>query len=185
MLLRFFIAIALIAPQMPSRDSSISSALTQLNQGRVLEAIGEFKQIIRTDPANGPAYFYLSTVYTQMNQFEVAERYLRRAMESSPRQSAHYLQLGLIRYRQKQWRPALESLQEALTLGPGSNEAAVWRSIGDVQVELFDREAALQAYEKSQSVQPRDATTRLALGRFYLERSELKPAIEHLRAALE
>src|SRR5215813_9002315 len=130
MLPRFFLAVVLIAPQMPSRDPSISSALAQLNQGRVLESIEQFKQIVRSDPSNGPAYFYLATIYTRLKEFEVAEQYVRHAMELNPRQSAHYLQLGLIRYSQSQWRPALESLQEALTLGPGTNEAAVWRSIG-------------------------------------------------------
>src|SRR5262249_16877743 len=126
MLLRFFIVIALIAPQMPSRDASITSALAALNKGRVLEPTGEFTQIVRSDPLNGPAYFYLSTLYTQMNEFELGERYLRRAMELNPAQSAHYLQLGLIRYRQKQWTPALEFLKKALELGAGGNAAAVW-----------------------------------------------------------
>src|SRR5438105_6359895 len=119
MLLSSFLTLVLLAPQM-----SISSALAQLNQGRVLEAIDEFKQIVRSDPANGPAYFYLSTLYTQLNEFEVAERYLTRAMELNPKQSAHYLQWGLIRYRQKQYRPALEFLKHALELGPGSYEAS-------------------------------------------------------------
>jgi len=185
MFLRSLLAIAVIAAQMPSRDASISSALDDLNKGRVLDAVGEFKQIVRTDPKNGAAYFYLSTLYTQMNQFDVAERYIRRAMELSPKQSAHYLQLGSIQFRQKHWRAALEFYQEALKLGPGSNEAAVWRSIGDVQVELFDRDAALQAYEASFRLQPQDATTGLALGRFYLDRNETERAIPQLRAALE
>ena len=57
MFLEFLLAIALVAPQMPSRDASISSALAQLNNGRIFESIDEFKEIVRLDPANGPAYF--------------------------------------------------------------------------------------------------------------------------------
>jgi tetratricopeptide (TPR) repeat protein len=106
-------------------------------------------------------------------------------MDINPRQSAHYHQLGLIRYRQKQWRPALELFKQALDLGAGRNEATVWRSIGDVQVELFDREAALQAYETALRIDAKDERTRLALGRFYHERSEPSLAVMHLRAALE
>jgi tetratricopeptide (TPR) repeat protein len=185
MLLQFLFVVAFVTPQMASRDADIASALADLNKGRVLESIQQFKQIIRSDPSNGRAYFYLSTLYTQMNEFEVAERYVRRAMELNPQQSAYYLQLGLIRYRQKQWRAALDFLKEALKFGPGSNEATLWRNIGDVQVELFDRDAALQAYETSLRLQPRDAATRLALGRFYLDRSEPELAIKQLRAALE
>jgi protein O-GlcNAc transferase len=177
--------VSFLTPQLPSRDVSVSTALAELNRGRVLESIEQFKQILRSDSSNGAAYFYLSTVYTQMGEIEIAERYVRRAMELNPKQSAHYLQLGLIRFRQKQWRPALELFQESLALGPGINAAAVWRSIGDVQVELFDREAARQAYETSLRLRPQDAATRLALGRFYLDRSESDRAIEQLRAALE
>ncbi len=175
----------LLAAQMPSRDASLSSALAELNKGRVLEGIEKFKEILRADPTNAPAYFYLSTVYTEMKEYDVAERYLGHAMEANPKQGAHYYQLGLIRYRQKRWRPALGFFRQALEFGAGNNEAAVWRSIGDVQVELFDREAALQAYETALRIQPQDRGTRLALGRFYVERNEPQQAIAHLRAAVE
>src|SRR5262252_1922114 len=171
--------------QMPSPDASISSALAELNKGRVLESIEQFKEILRSDPANDRAYFYLSTLYTEMNELEVAERYVRHAMDVNPGQGVHLHQLGLIRFRRKQWRPALMFFKQALEAGVGNNEAAVWRSIGDVQVELFDRDAALQAYETALRIQPQEARTRLALGRFYLERSEPERAIPQLRAALE
>jgi tetratricopeptide (TPR) repeat protein len=180
-----FPLLALLAAQMPSRDAALSSALAELNKGRVLEAIEQFKQIVQSDSANGPAWFYLSTLYTQMNEYDFAERYLQRAMELNPKQGAHYRQMGLIRYRQKQWRAALSFFKQALEIGAGNNEAAVWSNIGDVQSELFDRDAALEAYETAFRIQPQDAHTRLALGRFYLERSEPDRALLHLRAALE
>src|SRR5262249_1470293 len=178
--------IALFVTQAPSRDVSLSAALAELNKGRVLQSIEQFKQVIRSDPSNGPAYFYLSKLYTQMAEYTVAERYLQRAMNLNPKQSAYYHQLGIIRYRQKQWRPALALFQQALEIGRGANdEAAVWRSLGDVQLELFDRDAALQSYEKALGIQSNDAATRFALGRFHLERSQPDRAIPHLRAAME
>jgi tetratricopeptide (TPR) repeat protein len=143
------------------------------------------KDILRSDPTSDPAYFYLSTLYTAMNEYDAAERYLQRAMELNPKQSAHYHQLGMIRYRQEQYRSALEFFKQALELGPGSNEAPIWRSIGDVQVALFDRDAAAQAYETALRIAPRNADTQLALGRFYLERSTPDRAISHLRTARE
>jgi tetratricopeptide (TPR) repeat protein len=170
---------------MAPADTSLSAALDDLNKGRLLESIQKFRQIVRSNPANGSAWFYLSTLYTGMNQYDLAERYLRRAMEVGPKQAAHYYQLGMIRYRQNQWRPALESFQQALMMGSGQNEASVWRGIGDVQLELFDRDAALHAYMEALRIDARDARTRLALGRFYLQRGETAPAIEQLRAALE
>src|SRR5215831_10571127 len=111
---RLFILLALAGAQMPSRDSSFSAALSDLQKGRVLESIEQFKQIVRDDPMNGAAFFYLSSLYTEMSQYVVAERYLQRALEINPRQGVYYHQQGLIRYRQKQWRAALELFKRAL-----------------------------------------------------------------------
>jgi tetratricopeptide (TPR) repeat protein len=184
-LINLVLPLALLAGQMAARDVSVASALSELNRGRILQGIDQFRQIIRTDPANDQAYFYLATLYTQLNEYAAAERFLQRAMELKPNEGLHYYQLGLIRYRQKQWQAALGQLQRALDLGAGNNEAAVWRAIGDVQVELFDRDAALQAYETAVRIQPRDAGTRLGAGRFYIDRSQPERAIPHLLAALE
>jgi tetratricopeptide (TPR) repeat protein len=184
LILQFVILIALAA-QMSSSNASISAALAELEKGHILESIQQFKQIVRTDPANEYGYFYLATLYTQMSEYAVAERYLQRAIEINPKQGAYYHQFGLIRYRQKQWHAALDLFQRALEVGAGNNAAAVWRSIGDVQLELFDRDAALQAYMQALRLQPRNAQTHLALGRFYLDRGDPAAAIEHIRGALE
>jgi tetratricopeptide (TPR) repeat protein len=170
-------------PRVP-QNVSISSALAELNEGRILEAIEKFKEIIRSDPANGTAYFYLATLYTEMGEYELAERYLERSMEVNTRQDGHYYQFGVIRSKQKQWQPALAFFEQALQLGAGAYEAAAWRGIGDAQVELFDRDAAFKAYENALRVQPNDARTRLSIGRLYLERSQTKDAITNLRSAL-
>jgi tetratricopeptide (TPR) repeat protein len=184
-LAQHILTVSLLVAQMASRDASLSSALSELNEGRILTSIQQFKQIVQNDPANGQAWFYLATVYTHLNAYPAAERYLQRAMELNPNQGAHYYQFGVIRYRQKQWPAALEFLKRALELGAGNYEAATWRTIGDVQLELFDRDAALQAYEASLRLQPQDSTARLALARLYLDRNETEQAIAQLRKALE
>jgi superkiller protein 3 len=176
---------AFATTQIASRDVSLSSALAELGAGHVLESIQQLKQVVRTDPANDSACFYLSSLYNQLNEYNVAERYIQRALDINPKQGAYYHQLGLIRYRQKQWRAALDLFKKASEIGSGNKTAAVWKSIGDAQLELFDRDAALEAYMKALQVQPHDAQTHVALGRFYLDRGEPAPAIEHLLAARE
>src|SRR5215211_3000301 len=128
---RLVLLIGLAAAQMSSRDSSLSAALAELDKGRILESIQQLKQIVRTNPADGSAYFYLSTLYTQMGEHAVAERYIQRAIEINPKQGEYYHQLGLIRDRQKQWGAALGLFKQALEIGSGKNEAPVWKSIGD------------------------------------------------------
>ena len=183
LLWRYFVLFA-IAGQMASQpNGAISAALADLDSGRVLESIQQLKRILQSDPTNGSACFYLSTIYTEMKEYDVAERLVRRAMEVTSKQGPLYYQLGLIRYRQKQFRPALEFYHQALEMSSG-NDAQVWRSIGDVQLELFDRDAAFQAYTEALRFQPQDARTHLALGRFYQEKGEPGPAIDHLVVAI-
>src|SRR5690242_1343548 len=92
---RFALLIALSSAQMPTRDAAVPAALAELEKGHVLESIQQFKEIIRSNPGDGSSYFYLSTLYTQMSEYAVAERYLKRAMEIDPKQGAHYYQMGL------------------------------------------------------------------------------------------
>jgi len=175
---------ALVYAQAGSQREALTLALGELNNGRVLEAIGQLKQIARTDPGFAPAYFYLSRLYLEMGEFTAAESYLDRALKAGPERGSYYHQLGLIRFRQKRWREALTLFERGLKTGV-EDEATVWRNIGDASAELFDRERALEAYAISLRIQPNDARTRLALGRFYLERNESEKAVVELRAAVD
>jgi protein O-GlcNAc transferase len=156
-----------------------------MNKGNILEAIGKLKQIVQSDPASGPAYFYLSSLYTQMSEFDIAQRYIERALETNSQQGVYYNQLGMIRYRQKNWRGALAFFQRALKEGVGKDEATVWRNIGDVEAELFERNEALEAYETALRIRPDDAETHLALGQFYLARNDAARAVSELKSVVE
>ena len=171
--------------QMVQREGTLSAALADLNGGRVFEAIDELKRIAQTETASGAAFYYLSRIYTEMGELKVAERYLERAIAVDPKQGAYYHQSGVIRQREKKWRDALVLFERALDLGAGADEAAVWRNIGNVRAKLFERDAALEAYETSLRIQPQDARTRLALGQFLLERDDPQRAVEQLRVAVE
>ncbi len=171
--------------QMGQREGSLADALADLNGGRVLEAIDGLKRIARTQTESGVTFFYLSRIYTEMGELEVAERYLDRAIAANPAQGAYYFQSGVIRQHEKKWREALALFERALNLGIGADEAAVWRNIANVRARLFERDSALAAYETSLRLRPGDARTRLALGQFLLERNDLQGAVEQLRVAVE
>jgi len=170
---------------MAAREDTVPAALGDLNGGKVFDAIDRLKRITQNSTESGSAYFYLSRIYTEMGELEVAERYLDRAISENPDLGPYYYQRAVIRQRQKKWREALTLLEQALKLGVGGDEAAVWRNIGNVQVELFERDEALEAYETALRIQPTDARTLLALGQFFLERNAAEDAVMHLRAAAD
>jgi tetratricopeptide (TPR) repeat protein len=79
---------------------------------------------------------------------------------------------------------ALAAFQQALKAGMGKGEAAAWRQIGDLHVDLLDWDKALEAYRNVLRLQPDNAGAHLALGRLYLDRNDPQRAVSELRAAL-
>ena len=167
------------------RDAALSRAMEALSQGRVFEAIAGLREIVGQDPSYRPAYFYLATLYTEMGQYERAGGYLERARVSDPDQGWYHYQEGVIRFRQRNWKGALAALEHALELGMAGNEADAWRYIGEVQIELFDWDRAVEAYENAIRIQPEDPMTRLAIGNIHLDRNEPEPAGREFRRAIE
>jgi len=185
---QFVIGVCLLATaahaQMQQPDAA--SGLAQLDKGNVFEAIKIFKEIVRLNPSSAAAYFYLSGLYTGMGRYSAAYGYLETAMKDNPDQGAYYHQLGVIR-RYEGCRPeAVSAFQQALKAGMGKDEAATWHQIGDLQVDLLDRDKAIEAYRNALRLQPNDKTgVHLALGRLYLDRNDPEHAVPELRAALE
>jgi tetratricopeptide (TPR) repeat protein len=166
-------------------NAALDAGLVELNRGNVFEAIRIFKKVVRAEPSSPAASFYLSGLYTGMGRYGMAYGYLNAAMKDNPGQGSYYHQLGVIR-RYEGCRPeALAAFQQALKAGMGKDEAAAWRQIGDLQVDLLDWDKALDAYRNVLRLQPNDAGARLAMGRLYLDRNDPQRAISELRAALE
>jgi tetratricopeptide (TPR) repeat protein len=164
---------------------TLDAGLAALNRGNVFEAIRIFKQIVRAEPLSPAASFYLSGIYTGMGRYGTAYDYLKAAMKDNTGQGAYYHQLGVIR-RYEGCRPeSLAAFQQALKAGMGKGEAAAWRQIGDLQVDLLDWDKALVAYQNVLRLQPGDAGARLAIGRLYLDRNDPQRGISELRGALE
>ena len=191
LLAAIWLAISTTGPPAPTLaqaggpDSALDRALDDLDSGRVFEAVEGLTEIVREDPTASAAYFYLSIIYTDMGQLEMARDFLERALDLDPDEGKFHYQLGIILHRDDDRVAARSALQAAVDLGMGSDEAAAWREIGDVHVLLLERESAFKAYQRAVELQPENARNRLALGQFYLDRNESEAALTHLGAAVE
>jgi len=163
-------------------QTTVTVALEELNKGNVFEAIHKLKLTL---PENPQAYFYLSGIYARMGRYDTAYRYLSSALQDNPAQAAYYDQLGLIRQYEGCRPEALAAFRHALTLGMKTEEATVWRHIGDVYVDLLEWDKAIDAFRNTLRLRPNDAAAHLALGRVYLNRNDTTTALVELRAALE
>src|SRR5688572_3868763 len=168
-----------------SPSTATAAAVAEINKGNLFEGVRLLKEITRIEPSSAPAYFYLSSLYTGIGRYDTAYRYLLTAMKANPGQGAYYHQLGVLR-RHEGCRPeAMAAFQQALRLGMGKDEVTVWRHVGEVQADLLAWNEAIEAYGNALRLDPNDARSHLALGRFYLDRNEAERAILELRSALK
>ena len=168
-----------------STAAGTAAAFAKINEGNLFEGVRLLKEIVRTEPSSASAYFYLSSLYTRMGRYESAYRYLEIAMKANPGQGAYYHQLGIIRRYEGCQPQALTAFQQALRMGMGKDEVAVWRHIGELQVDLLAWDQAIDAYGSALRIEPDHAGVHLALGRLYLERNDPERAILQLHKALK
>ena len=169
----------------PGPNDALTGVIGNLNRGQVFEAIANLREILNRTPAFGPAHFYLATIYTEMGQYETAQGHLRQAILSDPDEAVYRHQTGIVQHRQLKWPDALQSFRHALELGMGPDEADTWREIGDVQIELFDPDAAMAAFETAVRLRPSDAASLLSLANLHLGRNNPVEAIRRLSRAIE
>ena len=180
----FLVALLCLSAAQARESASVTAALDELNRGNVFEAIQKLKLALRENPPP-QAYFYLSGIYTEMGRYDTAYRYLSSAVEANPAQAAYYHQLGLIRRYEGCRLEAMAAFTHALKLGMKTEEATLWRHVGDIYLDLLETEKAVEAFRNNLRLRPNDAETHLALGRIYLDRNDTATALAELRAAFD
>src|SRR5260370_39077133 len=77
-----------------------------------------YQQALHLDPENLPALTSLARLYVRMGDHEHAITTYRRAVMSHPKEAGVWHELGICYAQNKQWEPAVDSLKEAVELGP-------------------------------------------------------------------
>jgi Flp pilus assembly protein TadD len=98
----------------------IDRGLLLMQQGRLDEAVEDFRQILRTDPAHEAAYTNLGLILLRQGNLGDAETHLREALRVSPRNAEALNNLGLVRMKQGRTEDAIACFQKAREFAPGN-----------------------------------------------------------------
>jgi tetratricopeptide (TPR) repeat protein len=139
----------------PREWSAYSNLAETLNElGRHDEGIALLEQAIGVVPC-GAAYAQLSlnhSVHPDLHRRDAnaALQLAEKAIELEPAVGNHWTAVGLARYRQGQWQPALADLEKARQLPTQQrwDEAIDWFSLAMCYGQLGQRDAARQSFEK-------------------------------------
>jgi tetratricopeptide (TPR) repeat protein/mono/diheme cytochrome c family protein len=153
-----------------------------LEDGRVSDAVDQFEQGIRLDPAAVLPRYHLGTVRASQRRFEEAIELFTEAVKLRPDLSEAYNNLGAVRYAQGSVDEAARWYEQAIRVAPDNAEAHF--NLGRVHSAREEVSEAITSYRRFLQLRPDQADARSALAGALASNGEIDEAIVEYRAAL-
>jgi tetratricopeptide (TPR) repeat protein len=132
------------------------------------EALKEYILLIKMKPDKAEYYYLAGKLFTERNRPDMAQNYLKKAAELSPRDPKVQFELGVMLYKSKNTQEAKGALERSLKLKADNAQAYFY--LGKIQKDAKDFTGAIATLEKA----ARDAQFRL---RALLERGSCYMAL--------
>jgi len=149
----------------------------------IREPITQADEAVRRAPRDPDRNGALGMLLYANEQYELAETCFARARALAPAEARWAYALGRTRVYLARYEGAIESLEDALRLEPGSLPARLM--LAKALLEGGRAEESLGVYRKIADERPDAAEAHYGLGRIAAARGETSAAIEHLRKACE
>jgi len=169
-------------------DGYNSLGIFYLRQRRYPEAVAQFTRVIVLTPDNAAGFSNRGAAYSNMKEFDKAERDFRSSISKGPSYGA-YVNLGLLYSDQGRYAEFAAMTEKALQLNDKdfrvwANLASAYRKLGDTEKAKAASGKKLERLEVAVQVQPKDAVIQSALGISYAEQKLKDKALPHIQAAV-
>lgn len=195
--------LAALAPACASNDGAAADpksvavydvARDEYGKGNLREALAKVREALQTDANNADAAYLGAIIHLAFCekdpassdcQFAEAERYARKALESSPDMRDARNTLGVILVHEKRYDDAIEVLKPLTEdILYGSPEKS-WGNLGWAYLEKGQVDPAVDALLRSVAAQPRFCVGNFRLGLAYEKKGDAKAARAALTRAIE
>lgn len=122
-----------------------SALLTRFNHHD--QALREYLLLTKLEPKNAENYFQAGRIYENMNRYDLASGYMKKACDLDKKHAKAHAELGLIYFRSKQFNEAKREIDLALKLSPDTYSSYYY--LGKIMKEAKDIPAAIKAFEKA------------------------------------
>jgi tetratricopeptide (TPR) repeat protein len=122
------------------------------DEGRLTEALENFRHIINIDPKFGMAYVNLSIVYRLSGNLDAAEIAARKGIELLPNQQDGYAALALVLMDKGRADEALKVMREGVAASPHDPDGHMM--LGQIQHKLEKFEDAIASFKTSATLAP-------------------------------
>ena len=125
----------------------LQEGLALHRRGAVDEAAARYAEVLRADPANADALYYLALISCQHGRFEEGAELARKSLASDPKQARSHVILGRALHALGLHDDALASFDRAIALAPELAPAHANRA--DVLSKIGRNAEALDSYDRA------------------------------------
>src|SRR6202030_2192663 len=136
----------------PSTGELLQEGLTLHRRGAVDQAAARYTDVLRADPANADALYYLALISCQHGRFEEGAELARKSLDSDPKQARSHVILGRALHALGRNDDALASFDRAIALTPELAPAHANRA--DVLSKIGRNAEALDSYDRALALAP-------------------------------
>jgi len=140
----------------------LQQGLFHHRQGDIAQAMERYTEVLRNDPNNADALYYIAVVACQDGQYQQGVELARRAIEFGPPQARLHNLLGQALYRLDEPMEALKNFDRAIALE--ANFADAHGNRANILVDAGYPEEALKSFDRALALNPASATDWLNRG---------------------
>jgi Tfp pilus assembly protein PilF len=166
----------------PAARSSFDDGSKLLDAGKPEESIPHFEKAVTLAPTFMEAHLLLGSAYTDMKQWDKAERSLRRAAELNPKAPGVYFALGEMYHQQKKYKEAEKEIKEGLKLDEKSWQGHLL--LGRVYMEMGDISKAGPEVGTALKIKPDLAEGHLLAANLFLKARQAENALTEFQEYL-
>jgi protein O-GlcNAc transferase len=161
--------------------SELNQALAHHQAGRLKEAEGLYREILRAQPGNADALHLLGMLTAQGGHCEAAAGLIERAIQINPKVAEYHNSLGETRRALGQGEGAISAYRQALALKP--DYVAARYNLGNALQAQGDLKGAIAAYRRVLALSPDDVAAHNNLGVALGAQQKYAEAVTHLERA--
>ena len=128
-------------------------------------ALEYFQSVLKRDPKNSAAAYYLGLTRLETGDVDGAEESFRRTLELDSNNFSAAFNLGVVYSRRKQSEAAIQAFKRAAEIRPDFAEAH--EALGELYLYLKRPDDAVRELERAVAIAPAMATAHYHLGRAY------------------
>ncbi len=153
--------------QASAQKPVFSDGLALYRGGKLSEAVKAFSALRGNGETTPLLDFYQGVCFAKLGDLPSASSLLLKYVSEQPADAHGWYWLGRVQLLQKEFADAHAAVQHAIDLDPKSWES--FRTLGEVELELTNNDAAYRAWITANKLNPSDPQTTYHLGRLFFE----------------